>query len=349
MTSAKRNKIAPISIFTMLYISRIVVSLTNAQSVTTGLLYKPDILISILAAMGITLVLCVPIVYCYKTNKNPLDIKWLAFFYGIYFVFLAALNVSRFSYFASTTFNPDSQAWMFSILIILCSSYCACIGIEGLSRFSSFAFVLLVMTILTMFFCNLKNYNEVDLYPIIQNDTDDIFKNMLLITSQTSELGVFLCLYKKTNGDCVKPFIWSITAAFLTIFLLFVIVIGVMGASASLHSFPIYTMFQMAKFGSFERIDIIHISFWIFGIFIKTVLLIYCASICIKPFKNRVKCIVASVFVLLISFVITNAFQSGVMSPVFIAVPFCIFCIVIPIATLIFKKRNFGDELVEKF
>lgn len=349
MTSAKRNKIADISIFTMLYISRIVVSLTNAQSVTTGLLFKTDMLISVLISMGMSLILCVPVIYCYKKNKNPLDIKWVAAFYGLYFIFVAAVNVSRFSYFASTTFNPDSQTWIFSLLIVACSLYCACLGIEALSRFSSMGFILLVITVSTMILCNLKNYNEIDLYPVIQNDTGTILKNTVLITSQTSELAVFLCLCKRTNGDCVKPFIRSIIASFFTIFVLFLVVIGVMGDSASLHSFPVYTMFQMAKFGSFERIDILHISFWIFAVLIKSVLFIYCASVCIKPFKNTVKCTVSSLLVLVLSFILTDVLQKGSMTPVILAVPFCIFCVIIPVLTLIFKKRNYGDELVEKF
>ena len=56
MISSQRNKIAPISIFFMLYISRVVVTLTNMQSVSSGLV-NTDMLISIVIALGLNLLL----------------------------------------------------------------------------------------------------------------------------------------------------------------------------------------------------------------------------------------------------------------------------------------------------
>lgn len=346
---AVRNKIAPLSIFVMLYISNIVVCLTNAQSFTTGLVIKTDILISIIASMALSLVLALPAIYCYKKNKNPFDIKWISVLYGIYFIYIAAVNISRFAYFSSSTFNPASQAWPLCVLISVSALYCACLGIESLARFSSFAFISLLVAILIIILCSTKNYHEINLYPVIQNDAKGMLRNIAVMTSQTSEIALFLCLCKRTNGDCIKPFVWSLIASYVTVFVLFLFVVAIMGASASMQSFPIFTMFQMAKFSSFERIDVIHISFWVFGIFIKSVLLIYCSSICIKSFKSKTKCAVSALLAMVVSIVITEFFKSANMMPISIVICFCIFCVVIPTGVLIFKKRNYGDELIEKF
>ena len=91
LIQAKKNKVAPVSIFFLLYISRIVVSLTSAQLVTTGKM-KTDILISICIAMFVTLLLALPAVLCYIKHKNPFDVKWIGLLYSIYFIFLAGVN-----------------------------------------------------------------------------------------------------------------------------------------------------------------------------------------------------------------------------------------------------------------
>lgn len=348
MTQAKRDKVAPISIFFLLFISRIVVSLTNVQSVTTGLM-QTDILLSVFASMGLTLLFSLPAIYCYKRHKNPLDVKWVGLFYSLYFIYLAGVNISRFSYFASTTINPNSPGWVYSVVVAVCAFYGAYLGIEALSRFASFAFVLLIGSILVALLCNLKNYQEINLYPVITNNTNDILKNIIFMTSSSSEMVIFLCLSKKVNGKAVKPFVWSVIATFFMIFLLLLFVVAVMGDAASLQAFPLYTMFQMAKIGLFERIDVLYISFWIFGVFIKAVLLIYCAGIAFKPMKQGVKNAVSAILAMIVAVCLTEFVQINNISPVVYAIPFSIFSVVIPILTLLFKKRNFGDELVEKF
>lgn len=348
MTQAKRNKIAPVSIFFLLYISRLVVSLTDVQSVTAGEM-KTDTLISILISMLLTLLLSLPAVMCCIKNKSPFDIKWTGLLYSLYFIFLAGVNISRFSYFASTTLNPDSQAWIFSVIIVICACYGAYLGIEGLARFSAFGFALLTAAIIIVLLCSAGSFQEINLYPVISNNTDTILKNIVYMTSSSSESVLFLCLCKRVNGKAVKPYIRSVIAAFFTIFILFLTVIGVMGDAASLQEFPLYTLFRLAKVGLLERIDILHISFWIFGIFIKSVLLIYCSAISFKPMKNRTKCIVSSALALVLAVCLTELVGAGSVSPVVYAVPFAVFCVIIPIMTLIFKKRNYGDELVERF
>ncbi len=348
MRQAKKGKIAPISIFFMVFISRIIVSLTNVQSVTTGLM-KTDILISILASMGLTLILSVPAIYCYKKHKNPFDVKWVGFFYSLYFIYLAGVNVSRFSYFASTTLNPDSQAWVFSVIVVICAFYGAYLGIEGLSRFSAFCFFLLTATIAVVIALSVKNYQEINFYPVIENDIQSIMKNIVFMTSSTMEIILFLCLSKKVNGNPIKPFVWSLIASFFTVFILILFVIAVMGDAASLQAFPLYTLFQLAKVSILQRLDVLYISFWIFGVFLKAAILIYCSSISFKPLKRKYKCMISSVMTFAVAVLLTEFVQINRISPIVFALPFVIFCVIIPILTLIFKKRNYGDELVEKF
>ena len=348
MTQAKRDKIAPVSIFFLFYISRIVVSMTTVQSTSVSLM-NTDFLIIVLASMGATLLLSLPAIYCYKKHKNPFDIKWVGFFYSLYFIFIAGINISRFSYFASTTLNPNSQAWMFSIIVAACAFYGAYLGIEGLSRFSAFGFSLLVASILAALILNLQNYQEINLYPVIRNSNDEMINNILTMTGNSTELALFLCLSKKVNGRAVKPYVWSLIASFFSLFVLVLFVNAVMGDAASLQVFPIYTLFQYAKIGLFERIDVLYISFWIFGIFTKSVLLIYCSGIAFRPMKKSTKCVISASLAFIVSLIFTELVQVNTLPQIVNFAPFAVFGVIIPLLALIFKKRNYGDELVEKF
>lgn len=348
MINSQRNKIAPISIFFMLYISRVVVTLTNMQSVSSGMI-NTDMLISIVLALGLNLLLCLPAIWCYKNNKSPFEVKGVNLFYALYFIYLAGVNISRFSYFASTVLNPEASAWVFSLIIAVCAGYASRFGIEGLSRFSAFGFILIVLTVVAGTMFNFKNYDEINLYPVIRNSTREIAENVFYITSSSVEVIVLLCLGKRVNGSAVKPFVFSVIASFLTTFILILFINATMGDAANLQAFPVYTMFQLAKIGLFERLDVLQISFWIFGIFIKSVLLIYCSSVSIKSYKNSTKCIIASVLSLAVAFVLTEFTDTSTITPTVYVAPYFVACVLIPLLTLIFKKKNSGDELIEKF
>ena len=348
LIQTKRNKIAPISIFFLFYISRIVVSLTNVQSVSTGII-RTDMLISVLLSLAATLLISLPALWCYKNNKNPFDVKGVNLFYYSYFVFMAGVNISRFSSFASSVINPDATSWLFSVAISICVCYAATLGIEGLSRFSAFSFILIVIAIASVLIFNIDNYNDINLHPIIGDESSAILKNSVYLTSSSIELLLLLCLSKKVNGDATRAYVFSVIASFLTIFLLILFVNAVMGDAASTRAYPVYILFQLAKVGVFERIDILHISFWIIGIFVKAVLLVYCASISIKKGKNITKCIISSVITLGVALAFDNMTgQTSIDHNIFFILYFVSY-FVIPLLTLIFKKRNLGDELIEKF
>lgn len=345
---SKRDKISPTGLFFILFISRVVVCLTNVQSLTFSTL-SSDILISFVLAFAFTLLLCIPAVFCIKKHKNPFDVQWIGALYFLYFIFVGAVNISRFSYFASTTLNPDEKAWMFALFITVCAFYGACLGIEALSRFSFFAFVLIMLAIFVVVLSNIRQYEEINLYPIITDSNTMILRNALNMSSNSAEIAVFLCLADKINKTPVKSFGASVSASYLTVFIILLFVFAVLGDGASSNSFPVYTLFQVTKITAFERLDIIHISFWIMAVFIKAVLFIYCACVSIKKFKNIHKCIIAAAATFGVSLVFISTGMGGNVSPEVLLIPFILFCAAIPLAVLIFKNKNKGDDIVKKF
>ena len=339
----KRNKISPFGLFCLVYLSRIVVSLTAVSSMTYGAI-GADLLISLVISLGLTLVLSLPAVYCYAKGKNPFDNGFVGLLYLLFFIFLSSVNISRFSYFASTTLNPETKAWLFVVIIAVCAWYCCKLGIEALTRFAGFAFLLTVIGIIFVVSMNIKGYREINLYPVVTNSTGVILRNAVILSSNTAELAYLLCLKDRVNGYALKSFVGGIIGAYATLFTIILIMLGIMGDGARLEDFPVFTLFQMTKINYLERLDVLHISFWITGIFIKTVLLQYCAAISIKRFNMNKKCTVIGVITFALTVVMLQTGLSLKASPIILNIPFWIFCVLIPLITLVFGKRKSTNE-----
>lgn len=130
----------------MLYISRLVVSLTHVQSIMAGKL-STQMLMSVGVALVLSLLFAVPALLCVQRDCSPLAHRTLGTLYACNFIFLAGINVSRFAYFASARLNPEAKSWGFALLILLFAVYGALVGLQGLSRFSGFAFCLIVLVL----------------------------------------------------------------------------------------------------------------------------------------------------------------------------------------------------------
>ena len=164
--SATRGKISPLGLFYILFICRIVVSLTSTHSVSKTEI-NSQALISYILAMLLTVVFSLPAIFCCKKEKNPIDVKCVSKLYYAYFLIVASVSVSRFSYFASTTLNPEKQGWLFALIVCICAFYGAFLGIEALSRFSAFCFVLLGLAVVSVILCNFNTFREINFYPVI--------------------------------------------------------------------------------------------------------------------------------------------------------------------------------------
>lgn len=346
--SATRGKISPLGLFYILFICRIVVSLTSTHSVSKTEI-NSQALISYILAILLTVVFSLPAIFCCKKGKNPIDVKCVSKFYYAYFLIVASVSVSRFSYFASTTLNPETQGWLFALIVCTCAFYGAFLGIEALSRFSAFCFVLLSLAVVSVILCNFDTFREINLYPIITFSKFDLIKNAVVYASNTSEIAMFLAIFPKVNGRCERTYIRSVCLSFLTVFILLYFATAVMGKSAVIRNFPFYSFFQISKFGTFERLDVLHISFWIMGVFVKAVTSLYCASSCISKKPKRSFVFASSFIVFVISILMLKLSGGQGVNYEFTMILFFAFCVIIPFGTLVFKKKNYGDELVKAY
>lgn len=343
---SKLGMISPNQLMLLVFVSRVAVSLTNVQAISVGD-FAPDLLVSVVIAYLIVMLCSLPIMYCIKCGKNPLDNRLVAFLYSIYFTIYTAITITRFSYFASTKMNPEMSTNVFLIIMSIAMCYGAYLGLESISRFGSFCAVLLGIVVLVVSILNVNKFEPLYFYPSIVNSKQTILNNAILFASNSTEISLVLALNSRVNGDSIKALFKGISLSFLSIMVLISLCIGVLGASANLQAFPIFSVFQMASSRVLSRLDIIHTSFWILGVFMKCSLLIFCANLFTKRNANAFRSTVFSVISFLLAFFGIRYFGVSILAPTKIVVFVCfvVFAVVIPLASLLIKRRSSLEKI----
>lgn len=342
----KRGMISPFTLFAMLFVSRVLVIFGVCNTNFAGI-YAPDMVISLGIGLAIALVLCAPIVYAANKHKELIKPKWLSVIYGVYFLFLGAVTVGRFSFFASMEMNVKSQAMFHALLIILAGAYAAWLGIEPISRFGSFIFGVTVIGIVGIVAFGAKDFSMLNLFPFTKNNTAEIMENAIDFACETGEIILLAVLAPKVNGKINKAFFSAIILSFAVCGLLFVYSAGVLGDVAGVTAFPFYDLSQLSRLGN-ARLDSVYTAFWIFAVFLKCTLFLYCASECF-PFKKKgTACAVSAVGLFAIVFTLSQLefyLHSQILA---IVIPFILFGFIIPMISLIFTKKTKGEILLEK-
>lgn len=320
-------------------------SLTYIQAVTVGK-FDSDVPIAFALSLPVTFALSIPAVLCVKRKKSPLSNSVIGVLYLVFFLLFSSLTVSRFSYFATTKMNPESPMIIFAVLVFIAVCYGAYLGLEPLGRFASFCGVLLVIAIAFVLVFNIKNFSSVNFYPMFQNGFEHIAMNTILFTCNSIEPVLLLSLSDKTNGDSVKPYFFGIACAYLGVFFLLVFCCGVLGDSADLQSFPIFTLFQTASINDMSRLDIFHTSFWIFAVFLKTAVLLYCASTLYQKGSYKTKVLIFSAIAFLCT-AFTNEILGTKIAEIsknLTVIMFALFSFVFPCFSLIFGRSGDSEK-----
>ncbi len=341
MTNSKRGMIPPYLLFCLFFVSRVVVTLTYVQGVSVGD-FGVDILISLAISFGMLMLFSLPVYFCIKKNRTPLDSKLVSVLYSVYFCFYSSLTVSRFAFFSSSRMNTDMPMVVIILMVSIAMCYGAYLGIESIGRFALLCSIFLGLALITVLVLNGENLYETNFYPLINNSTSDIVKNAVLFTSNSVAPVYLLTLSQRVNGKIYKSYVLSLLLSYVAISLLVAFCAGVMGSSANLHSYPIYTLFQLASFGAFSRLDMLHTAFWILAVLLKSSLLIYCASITFKGKNHLMKCAVFSVITFALALVSNEVLGTKAL-PVIKVISvtfFCIFSVILPTVSAFIRRKN---------
>lgn len=347
MTKYKRGMISPFNLFAILFVCRLLVAFTASTGFIVGG-YTPDIVISAIIGLVLVLILSIPCFFAVN-NRNMFENKWISTLYAFYFIYIGSISVCKFSYFASTELDPSAKIIFFSAMIILACTYTATLGIESISRFASFVFIVVLLGAVSICVLSSSSFSIINLFPFTKNPASTVLINSLIITADTNELILFLALSPKVNGKTKKPFYFGIILSILTIIIMILVTIGSLGDAATLSAYPIFAMAQISTFEFFERLDSVYMSFWIFAAFLKTSVYIYAASSLIKCGKHKNKCKFTGALMFTLSFIMINFNLFAKIEKAALIIPFFIFALLIPLTQIIFKKKSKGEKLLESF
>lgn len=342
----KRGMISPFSLFAILFVSR-VLSVFGMCSVTFIGNYASDMLISLGLGLVLVLVFSAPIVYASAKHKELIKPRWLSVPYGIYFLYLGAVSIGRFSSYASMELNVESQPLFHAFLIILACSYAAWLGIEPISRFGTFIFLVTIIGIVGIVGFGVREFSLLNLFPFTRNSTGDILMNAVNFACETNALIFLIVLAPKVNGRIVKPFYSAVLISFAVCGMLLFYSVAVLGDTAQVVSFPFYNLSQISKLSNI-RLDSVYTAFWIFAVFLKGALFLFCAVECFGFKKRGISCAVSGVGLFAIIWAISELGYFIHRQSATLFIPFVLFGFVIPVLRLVFSKKSKGEILIEK-
>ena len=288
----KRPSISVGQIFSMLFISRMVVSMTYG----TLLIGDSDIwdhLISAPISFLLTFLLVYPVyrLFLMDEKMNVIDNayslmgRWgmcIILIYVIYYLVISVHILSVFNNFISNAVNPPISLSLLSIVLLMSCCYAAYKGLESLARTSSF---ILCATIISIFFLTislLSSIEKINFTPFMYNGNESVTEGIFYMISQSSCIPAMAMLLPMGKGTKWKGIlIWN-SCIYVVFSLIIVLIIGSMGDFTYTQLFPVYTAAGTGKFGSFRHLDAMYLGVWILGIFLKLSLFIVLASEGIK-------------------------------------------------------------------
>ena len=142
--SAKNEAVAPISLFYIIFVSRLLIGFTVSSSVL-GTKYTADLALSTAIAVAGALAVTALALIMLSRHKNVLDNPVLRPLYGAFYIFSGALSIVKFALFSSAELHQEAHTFVLAAFMLAASTYAAALGIESLCRFSALVFALTVL------------------------------------------------------------------------------------------------------------------------------------------------------------------------------------------------------------
>lgn len=275
----KRPAISVSQLFCLLFISRMVVSMTYGN-ILIGDSEIWDHLISAPICAILTFVILIPIYWLFVLDKkmNVLDNLrelcgrfglWLIFLYILYFLIVSFHTVSVFEKFIFNAINPPISVPFLTVLLLFSSCYGAYKGIEAVSRASGLIFVFTVFAMIFFLVSLISSIEPINYKPLMYDGTQSVFEGIKLLISQSSCIPAMAVLLPMAKGNHKKGIVIWNAGVYLVFAALIMLVVGTMGDFAETQLFPVYAVAGIGKFGSFKHLDSVYLGIWISGIFIK--------------------------------------------------------------------------------
>ncbi len=294
------TKIGAGQLYLMLLLSRVVLTLTYSINSDGHTISNADWF----AALGMPVVLLLiglPVFWNFRqtANKNLCDVafslhpqvgKAVSLGYASVFFLLTVTPVARFSFFVTSTMQPEQGKWFFPLLILPCVVFGAVKGLQAIARTTAILSVIGVVSTLAILAALIPRMEWLNIYTPLYHGWGGVGESLLLLISNSLELLPLLMLVSRVKGKPFKAYLGYAITAPLLLFLILFGVMAVLGEYATLQLFPFYTAAGIAKIGELTNLSAVAASVWIVGVFAKCALNLYLCYDCLArvfPLQRR--------------------------------------------------------------
>lgn len=274
-----KTKISALQLYLMLFLSRVIVSITiNVQTVGGSNLIE-----SIFSSLGLFLYLTVfslPLFVLHKSHPEASLLQIaenncgrgvsvpMSAIYALYFIVMNIFSLSLFLTLLVNTTDPVA---------------------------SRFSIVLVVLGMGMIFLAVSPNVTPHYLMPLFYDGTDQTVQGFLVFTARCSSLAEFAVLMpfltstdtKSGKSHRVLGFVvWNggITV-FLGVLLFFIV--SCLGEYAALQVFPAYTLASIAEIAGIQRLDALFIGISMMALIVRIACGLFCIAVCMTPIPTR--------------------------------------------------------------
>lgn len=287
----KKSVITVPQLFSMLFISRMIVNITYNPFMAS----KGDVVDHVLSAVLaylLTFVLFIPVCLMYR-NRPQMNLADYSCYllgnyafvvvalYVLYFLLISCYTLSLFDSFVTNVMSPKIPLIVLSIAIMATSCYGAWKGIEALARASGIILTGACIALIFLFCALIPEIDPTNYPPLLYQGPKDMINGTLLMLSRTSCIPALAMLLPLAKGKVKRGFVVWNTAAYLVIAAMILTILGCLGDYLKTQIFPIYTLTSIAEIGMFKRMDALFLGIWITGLFVKMALFLYLISLCI--------------------------------------------------------------------
>lgn len=251
--------------------------------------------------------------------SNFLGGKILKFIIGsiffVYFVVLSAGLLKNFAYSLQTIYYPFANVFMIVLVFSISSLFISNLKYNAVFRSNLVILPLIIISVLLLFFGNIKNYSINNVFPIMGNGMHSTFilGTSNIFTFQNLAFLLFLPPYLK---DVTKLKKITLTSMLLSSFYFLTSVASLIllfyGYVSNESLMPLYSAVRYIEFGAFfQRLDSLFLMIWIISF---TSYLCITINICSNIFKKSISMnasktfcsVIISIIILILTFTIRN-------------------------------------------
>ncbi|MBQ5995968.1 MAG: GerAB/ArcD/ProY family transporter [Clostridia bacterium] len=299
-----KNKISPVQAYSLLFISRIVSTLTfvppdldavGSDYVAAALIAPPLVLaasIMWLHLMSDGRTLIIRKVFF----RNPKAEKSVRFIAVLYLLLVFTRNLSGLCVFAMSVLFEKVNAVVLLTVTAAAVIFVALSGIEAIARLGFFGSVATLLSLAFIVFSLTGRFDANNLQPLFLNGASKPVLLSLTVLSGTIEPFLLFLMRREVNDKIKKGFVWWWAAVFSVQILLTLCLYLGLGNVALRMFFPYHAMAELSRLSIARRMDSLLSTVWVLASFIKCALCLHLADNELKKISLGSSRVLTSVF-----------------------------------------------------